>query len=168
LGRKAFVPTEGTAMVSIHKVLVATDFSEASDEALKYAKGLSEAFGASLHVLHVLEDLAAHAWTTEVYVAALPGVHEEMERQARERLDQSLPAGERDKYRAEVALRVGSPFVEIVRYAREERIDLIVMGTHGRGAIAHMLLGSVAERVVRKAPCPVLTVRQPQHEFVMP
>ena len=57
-------------------------------------------------------------------------------------------------------LRTGSPFVEIVRYARDERIDLIVLGTHGRGPIAHMLLGSVAERVVRKAPCPVLTVRR--------
>jgi nucleotide-binding universal stress UspA family protein len=112
--------------------------------------------------------LAAHAWTTEVYVAALPGVHEEMERQARERLDAVLPPDQRERYRAKAELRTGSPFVEIVRYARDEKIDLIIMGTHGRGPIAHMLLGSVAERVVRKAPCPVLTVRQSQHEFVLP
>lgn len=155
-------------MIAIKRILVPTDFSEPSDDALAYALGLADAFGASLHVLHVLEDLAAHAWTTEVYVAALPGVHEEMERQARERLDQLLTAEQRAKYRAQVALRLGSPFVEIVRYAREEQIDLVVLGTHGRGAIAHMLLGSVAERVVRKAPCPVLTVRQKAHEFVMP
>jgi nucleotide-binding universal stress UspA family protein len=66
-----------------------------------------------------------------------------------------------------VTLR-GSPFVEIVRYAKQHDIDLIVMGTHGRGPIAHMFMGSVAERVVRKATCPVLTVRSPEHEFVMP
>ena len=84
---------------------------------------LADAFGASIHVLHVLEDLAAHAWTTEVYVAALPGVHEEMERQARERLDAVVSLQERDRYRVRTELRTGSPFVEIVRYAqrREDR-----------------------------------------------
>ncbi len=147
-------------MPAIRTILFATDFSDASEAALDYAKTLAEAFGSSLHVLHVLEDLAAHAWTTEVYVAALPGVHEEMERQARERLEAVLTPDERKRHRAVLVLRTGSPFVEIVRYAREERADLIVLGTHGRGAIAHMLLGSVAERVVRKAHCPVLTVRQ--------
>jgi nucleotide-binding universal stress UspA family protein len=91
-----------------------------------------------------------------------------MERQARERLEAAVAPDQRDELRLVTALRTGSAFVEIVRYAREEEIDLLVMGTHGRGAIAHMLLGSVAERVVRKAPCPVLTVRQRPHEFVMP
>ena len=62
----------------------------------------------------------------------------------------------------------GSAFIEIICYAKEHNIDLIVLGTHGRGPIAHMLMGSVAEKIVRKAPCPVLTVRHPQHEFVMP
>jgi nucleotide-binding universal stress UspA family protein len=155
-------------MPTIKKVLFATDFSEASDAALHYALLMAGAFHASLHVLHVLEDLAAHAWTTEVYVAALPGVHEEMERQARERLEQLLTPEQRAACSAVLVLRNGSPFVEIVRYARDEEIDLIVLGTHGRGAIAHMLLGSVAERVVRKAHCPVVTVRQPAHAFVMP
>ena len=150
-------------MLSISRILVPTDFSEPSEEALKYAKGLASCLGSSIYVLHVLEDLAAHAWTTEVYVSALPGVHEEMERQARERLDQVLTAEEKTRFKAETALRMGSAFVEVVRYAREQGIDLIVMGTHGRGAIAHMLLGSVAERVVRKAPCPVLTVRHKSH-----
>jgi nucleotide-binding universal stress UspA family protein len=155
-------------MPDIKKILIATDFSDASEAAAEYAKLVAGAFGAQLHVLHVLEDLAAHAWTTEVYVAALPGVHEEMQRQAQERLDTVLSPDDRAKYSAVIALRSGSPFVEVVRYAREEGVDLIVLGTHGRGAIAHMLLGSVAERVVRKAHCPVLTVRPPEHEFVMP
>jgi nucleotide-binding universal stress UspA family protein len=63
---------------------------------------------------------------------------------------------------------VGTPFVEIIHYARDQSIDLIVLGTHGRSALAAMLLGTVAEKVVRKAPCPVLTVRHPQHKFEMP
>jgi nucleotide-binding universal stress UspA family protein len=65
-------------------------------------------------------------------------------------------------------IRQGSPFLEIIRYAKEKNIDLIVLGTHGRSGLAHVMLGSVAERVVRIAPCPVLTVRHPEHEFVMP
>ena len=56
----------------------------------------------------------------------------------------------------------------ILRYAKEQQIDLIVMGTHGRGAVSHLLIGSVAENVVRKAPCPVLTIRHPEHDFIMP
>jgi nucleotide-binding universal stress UspA family protein len=155
-------------VIALQNILLATDFSEPSSAALDYAKALAKAFGARIHVLHVLEDLAAHAWTTEVYVAALPGVHDEMEKQARERLGAVFSADESVQYQVRTELRTGSPFVEIVRYARDERIDLIIMGTHGRGPIAHMLLGSVAERVVRKAPCPVLTVRHVGHEFVLP
>ena len=165
---KPLIPERSGIMPTISTILVATDFSEASDAALNYAKSLATAFGATVHVLHVLEDLAAHAWTTEVYVAALPGVHEEMEKQARGRLDARLAPAEREAFKAQLALRTGSAFVEIVRHARDVKADLLVMGTHGRGAIAHMLLGSVAERVVRKAPCPVLTVRQPEHAFVHP
>jgi nucleotide-binding universal stress UspA family protein len=86
------------------------------------------------------------------------------ETQARQRLATLLPEG--DRTGAVIATIVGSPFYEIVRYATEQQIDLIVIGTHGRGPLGHMLLGSVAEKVVRKAPCPVLTVRHPQHEFV--
>lgn len=159
---------EDTAVIALQNILLATDFSEPSSAALEYAKALARAFSARIHVLHVLEDLAAHAWTTEVYVAALPGVHDEMEKQARERLEAIFTPEDATAFRARIELRTGSPFVEIVRYAREENIDLIVLGTHGRGPIAHMLLGSVAERVVRKSPCPVLTVRHGGHEFVLP
>ena len=65
-------------------------------------------------------------------------------------------------------VRTGVPFLEIIRYAKELEIDLIVLGTHGRTGLAHVLLGSVAERVVRKSPCPVLTVHPKGHQFVMP
>jgi nucleotide-binding universal stress UspA family protein len=155
-------------MLSIKSVLVPTDFSEASETALSYGKAMAEAFGASLHLVHVMEDLLAHAWAAEVYVASAPNLREEIERESRLRLETMLPEPERERLQARVALLSGSPFIEIIRYAKANDIDLIVMGTHGRGPIAHMLLGSVAEKVVRKSPCPVLTVRDAQHQFVMP
>ena len=155
-------------MLSIKTVLVPTDFSDASESALNYGKAMAEAFGASLHVLHVMEDLLAHAWAAEVYVASMPNLRDEIERESRQRLGTMLTPEDVTRLRAEIALVAGNPFIEIIRYAKANNIDLIVMGTHGRGPIAHMLLGSVAEKVVRKSPCPVLTVREAQHEFVMP
>ena len=86
----------------------------------------------------------------------------------KDRLGKILTDAERTKYSAQIEMVCGSPFLEIIAYAKSREIDLIVMGTHGRGPIAHMLMGSVAEKVVRKAPCPVLTVRHPEHEFLMP
>jgi nucleotide-binding universal stress UspA family protein len=154
-------------MIALKQILVPTDFSEASEAAVRYACALAEAFGATLHVLHVMEDPFLYAPTSEGYV--LPAhVFEEMERNTRERLNKVLSDADLARFRSRLVLKKGSPFVEIVRYAKREDIDLIVMGTHGRGPIAHMLMGSVAEKVVRKAPCPVLTVRHPEHEFVMP
>ncbi len=155
-------------MPSIKTILVPTDFSEASESAFLYAKTVAEAFGASLHLVHVMEDLLAHAWTAEVYVASMPQLREEIEKEAQARLGSMLSVEERLRFKAVTALVAGNPFIEIIRYAKAHDIDLIVIGTHGRGPIAHMLLGSVAEKVVRKSPCPVLTVREGQHEFVMP
>ena len=155
-------------MTQVTTILVPTDFSDASESALRYGKGMARAFGASLHVVHVMEDLLAHAWAAEVYVASMPQLRDEIEKESRQRLGTLLTEVERAELRAETALLAGNPFLEIVRYAKAHNIDLIVMGTHGRGPIAHMLLGSVAEKVVRKSPCPVLTVREAQHEFVMP
>ena len=155
-------------MLTLKTVLVPTDFSDASESALRYGKAMALAFGASLHVVHVMEDLLAHAWAAEVYVASMPQLRDEIEKESRQRLGTLLTDGERTELRAETALLAGNPFLEIIRYAKAHNIDLIVMGTHGRGPIAHMLLGSVAEKVVRKSPCPVLTVREAQHEFVMP
>ena len=155
-------------MLTLKTVLVPTDFSDASESALRYGKAMAEKFGASLHVVHVMEDLLAHAWAAEVYVSSMPQLRDEIEKESRQRLGALLTAGERTTLRAETALLAGNPFIEIIRYAKAHAVDLIVMGTHGRGPIAHMLLGSVAEKVVRKSPCPVLTVRDSQLEFVMP
>jgi nucleotide-binding universal stress UspA family protein len=154
-------------MIVLKRILVPTDFSEASAVALRYGQALTERFGASLHLLHVIEDRFIPGPAAEGYMP-LPGYFEEMERNAREQLDKMLRAAEVEKRQATLFTKRGSPFLEIVRYAKSQDIDVIVMGTHGRGPIAHMLMGSVAEKVVRKAPCPVLTVRHPEHEFVMP
>jgi nucleotide-binding universal stress UspA family protein len=154
-------------MVALKRILVATDFSEASEAALRHGRALAEAFGASLDILHVMEDPFIYGPTSEGYLPP-PHYFDEMEKSTRGRLEHALPPAEREKLNARLAIKKGNPFVEVIRYAKNENIDLIVMGTHGRGPIAHMLMGSVAEKVVRKAPCPVLTVRHPEHEFVMP
>jgi nucleotide-binding universal stress UspA family protein len=156
-------------MINLKQILAPTDFSDASANALRYAKAFAESFDAGIHLLHVVEDPAIYAWVPpEGPVPPTTLIREEMEKHVRVQLNGLLTDEERQRYRAQVVQRTGNAFVEIVRYAKEQNIDLIVMGTHGRGPIAHMLLGSVAEKVVRKAPCPVLTVRHPEHEFVMP
>lgn len=153
-------------MIAIKTILVPTDFSDTSEVALNYGRALAEAFGSALHVLHVVQDPYAQPWAAEAYGFSLGGLVEQWKQQSSDRLKELLPDAEVDRLRVQRLVVVGHPFVEIIQYAKEHSVDLIVMGTHGRGAVAHMLLGSVAEKVVRKAPCPVLTVRHPQHEFV--
>ncbi len=156
-------------MVNLKQILVPTDFSTPSGSALVYAKALAQTFGASLHLLHVVEDAVVYPWALpEGLLPMTQPAWGEIEANVREQLDKLLTDSEQRLYRAQRITVPGSPFVEIVRYAKQHSIDLIVLGTHGRGPIEHMLLGSVAEKVVRKAPCPVLTVRHPEHEFVMP
>ena len=151
-------------MISLKSILVPTDFSDCSDAALKYGREFARTFGATLHLLHVVHDPYSQPWAAEAFPTPLGDLLEQWQEQARARIAALVPEEERVQVR--LAVLVGSPFFEIVRYAQEQKIDLVVIGTHGRGPIGHMLLGSVAERVVRKAPCPVLTVRQTQHEFV--
>ncbi|HEV3416434.1 MAG TPA: universal stress protein [Pirellulales bacterium] len=155
-------------MIQIKNVLVPTDFSEPSDVALRYGKAFAENFQAALHLIHVLDESAlVYPWTSpDGTPIALGAARSEMENMIKDRLSKILSDAEREKYSARVSTLCGSPFMEIVTYAKAQSIDLIVMGTHGRGPIAHMLMGSVAEKVVRKAPCPVLTVRHPEHEFI--
>ena len=155
-------------MIKLKQILVPVDFSEVSEVALRYGCELARAFDSRIHLLHILEDPLIYAPGTEGYIAPPVNFHEEMEQNARQHMEKLLAAEDRASLDTELVSKWGSPFVEIVRYARSNETDLIVMGTHGRGPIAHMLLGSVAEKVVRKAPCPVLTVRHPEHEFVMP
>jgi nucleotide-binding universal stress UspA family protein len=149
-------------VIELKRILVPTDFSDTSVVAVQYAIALAESLGSTVHVLHVLDNPLAYAWGAEAFIEPPADYYERIEERARERMDQVLSEAQRKKFDAQLVLRTGSPFAEIIEYAGEHAIDLIVMGTHGRGAVAHMLLGSVAERVVRKASCPVLTVREPE------
>jgi nucleotide-binding universal stress UspA family protein len=149
-------------MIALKKVLVPHDFSETSEAAVRYALALAHNFGAQLHLLHV-SDKARFEMATE-FPLGLDGTLEDA---VRERLLKILTPREQMEFKPIFEFRSGSPAAEIVKYAKDAEVDLIVMGTHGRGFVAHAVLGSVAERVVRTAPCPVLTVRNPQHGFVV-
>lgn len=150
-------------MIKLKKILVPVDFSKFSDKALRYAEELAGKFHAELHLLHAFETMPIMA-EGGYFPPDIASKEEEAARQSLNELEVNVP----DEVQIVRELNHGHPFVEIVRYAKENDVGLIVMGTHGRGAIAHMLLGSVAEKVVRKASCPVLTVRDEEHEFIMP
>jgi len=156
-------------MILLKQILVATDFSEPSDAALAYGRELARTFGAQLTVLHVAENIAARAYGADGFVFAEPELQRDVEAAARKQLEALVSDEDRQQLRAQiVVLTANSTALTIVGFAQETSVDLIVMGTHGRGAVAHLLMGSVAERVVRTAPCPVLTVRHPEHDFVLP
>ncbi|MCC7126157.1 MAG: universal stress protein [Acidobacteria bacterium] len=153
-------------MITLAKVLVPTDFSPASDAALRYGKAFAKAFGATLHVIHVIEEPYGQPWAVEAYGFSLAALQDEWNKEAATRLAAVLKDVESDDTKAVTSSVLGHPVMEILRYAKDEQVDLVVMGTHGRGPLGHLVLGSVAERIVRKAPCPVLTVRSDEREFV--
>jgi len=142
-------------MIEIHNILCPTDFSEPARLATDYALEFARSFKARLHLLYVIEDPILYSPAVGGYAPKM----EDIEAYAQTGLDSWIfpeDAGSVEVVRRWVH---GRPFVRILRDAEENDIDLIVMGTHGRGFLPHLLLGSVAERVVRRAPCPVLTVR---------
>jgi nucleotide-binding universal stress UspA family protein len=144
----------------VTRILVPTDFSETADAALVYAKTLAAKLGASLHLLHVFQDPSTPVvFTPETYFAPPPELRERALEDAWDRLHDRLDPEEHRRFAGTRAVVEGLAALEIVRYADTHRIDLIVMGTHGRRGVAHLFLGSVAEHVVRTARCPVLTVR---------
>ncbi len=156
-------------MITLKNVLVATDFSEPSDTALTYGRELAGRFDAKLHVLHVVQNIYVTMVGMENPSTFGPDLLQQLEADARVRLNDLLVDSDKSGPRTIPVVRTSSsPALEIVEYARNHDIDLIVMGTHGRGALAHLVMGSVAERVVRLAHCPVLTVRSPERDFVRP
>jgi len=141
----------GSVMIQVNNLLVAVNFDESSNVAMVYARSLAKNFGARLHVLHVMENL---------FLRPMANDPRAIEAGITRRLLDCLTDEDRTALRAVAVIRKSDePADEIVKYARSEGIDLIVMGTHGRPGVAHLLMGSVAEKVVRTAPCPVLTLR---------
>lgn len=154
-------------MIALREILVPTDFGEPADAALTYGRALADRFGATLHVLHVAESVVMAALGSENYAVVLPTLQEEVEARARQRLDALLIDSDMSgPVTTRNIMTSSAPALAIVDYARDHDIDLIVMGTHGRTGLAHVVMGSVAEKVVRHAPCPVLTVRGREREFV--
>ena len=146
-------------MILLKRILVATDFSDASDVALTYGRSLAQTFGASLHLLHVTEN---------PFLRPTPAHPHMLKAATKGQLEERLTTDDRVRLRATSVLATSdNPAQEITRHAAVHDVDLIVMGTHGRGAMAQLLMGSVAEKVVRTAPCPVLTVRHPEREFIV-
>ena len=145
---------------TVTRILVATDFSVASAAALTFAKTLAERFGASLHLLHVLEDpYVTGAFAADVYAPPPAGLRESWQKSAETTIDALLTPVEKTALHATTEVVFGPIASTIVERASAIGATLIVMGTHGRGGVAHLLMGSVAERVVRTAGCPVLTTR---------
>lgn len=144
-------------MIAIRDILVPTDFSAPAKAALDYARGLAQEFGSRVHLLHVIAS-PQMGWAVEGSTVSWPRFLAELQAEARAQFAKLLPP---DDPLASITTQetvLGVPVEQILAYAVSQQIDLIVMGTHGRGLVGHMFLGSVAERVVRRAPVPVLTV----------
>lgn len=154
-------------MVAIKNILVATDFSEPSAVALAYGRDLARTYSARLHVLHVVEDVTLR-FTPEV--GFIDGdVQKDLETIASRDLNALLSEDDRRTLDVVPVIERGLNMADTInKYAKANAIDLIVTGTHGRGFVTHLLMGSVAERVVRAAPCPVLTVRAHERDFIAP
>lgn len=146
---------------SIARLLVPIDFSAGSTRAGEYAVVLATALGASVHLLHVLEESFATEPSWEFYQAEVVARGDRVLPETRARLDAVAGGFSRNGVKATTEVRSGRPAREIVAVAASRGSDLIVMGTHGRSGLHHLLHGSVAEHVVRKAPCPVLAVCEP-------
>lgn len=146
-------------MVAIRRILVPTDFSEPAEAALRYARALAEEFGSTLHLMHVVPEPYIYPWGTEISTMPLVDLLTSSETQAAERLKTLAGDTGTLKDRVKTITAIGTPVDKILQQVADDGIDLVVMGTHGRGAVGHLLLGSVAERIVRRSAVPVLTVK---------
>ncbi|HEY4481837.1 MAG TPA: universal stress protein [Candidatus Brocadiaceae bacterium] len=153
-------------MISIKNILCPIDYSVYSEKAIKYAIEFAEKYNAKLYLMHVLDIRIYDITDPELYNVNV--IDKETINKLRERLHKCISEDTRKNIEVETIVIEGVPFAEIIKKAREYKVDLIVLGTHGRTGLSHAIMGSVAEKVVRKAPCPVLTIRHPEHDFVMP
>lgn len=150
--------------LSIKKVLVPIDFSDYSKSALKYAVNFAKSFGADMTLIYVVEPII-YPPDFSMGQIAIPTISTEWDDRAREELDKLAKSEIPAEVKVKTIIKTGKPFVEIIETATEENIDIIIIATHGHSAVEHILFGSTAEKVVRKAPCPVLTLREPIKGF---
>ncbi len=153
-------------IASIRRILFPTDFSEPAKKAQEYAMALADRFGADLHLLNVIPPLTPPSDSPTPWVNSADDIRWQVET-AELRLARELDSEWTKDHTAKYCAVMGSEVHEIMRYANENEIDLIVIGTHGRTGLSHMLIGSVAEKLVRVATCPVLTVHPKGHQFLI-
>jgi nucleotide-binding universal stress UspA family protein len=157
----------------IKKILLPTDNSENSREAFQYAISLGEKYGSTIYAVYVV-DMSyleqGYRYESNPRRSPVEDLEENIVKEKAKETEEFIKKNTKDYkgLKIEKFIRKGKPFVEIIIAAREKEADLIVMGTHGRTGISHALMGSVAEKVVRKAPCPVLTIKPRDFEFKVP
>ena len=152
-------------MIRLQRILVPTDFSESARHALTYGLSFAREYRAELVLLHVVEVVPV-GYASDLFPAPMAAVFQEISAYARAELGKLAALARERSVQARELVTQGKPSAEIVRTAREEAVDMIVLGTHGKGMLDKALFGSTTERVVRRAPCPVLTCRLKEHEFV--
>jgi len=157
----------GFEMIRLKRILFPTDFSDFSAYAASFAVSFAVDYKAKLYVLHVIE-----------FPLGMPGIYslsgsseqiaEKAKEFARAQLKSASPEDVLEKLEFEVHCREGKPFWEIIEFAKENKMDMIVMGTRGRSGLESVLLGSTAEKVLRKSTVPVFVVRRPGHRLIIP
>jgi nucleotide-binding universal stress UspA family protein len=152
-------------VIHLKRILVPTDFSESARHALTYGVSFAREYGTELLLLHVVETMTV-GYASDLFPVPMAEVFQEISGYANAELGKLAGEVRAKGVAARELVVQGKPSAEIIRVAREEAIDMIVLGTHGRGMLDKALFGSTTERVVRKAPCPVLTCRLAEHEFV--
>ena len=152
-------------MIAMQKIVVPTDFSEYSKKSLRYAVEFARNFRAEILLIYVIEPIAYPADFSFGQIA-LPNMETELRQRAEAQLQRLIEAEIQDQIVARFSVRSGKPSTEIVQLAAEENADLIIIATHGHGGLEHVLFGSTAERVIRKAPCPVLSIREKEKDFI--
>jgi len=162
--------------MKLNRVLTATDLSKQSGFALEWAAYLAQCMKADLVLLHVIseeegkiiEEVIGEGAVVQIPKGIRQNVVEDRQRKLREQYDMVVSREIKGSLKMEEMSRSGVPFLEIIRAAKEKDVDLIVLGTHGRSGLSHVLIGSVAEKVVHHAHCGVLTVKHPQYKFIAP
>lgn len=149
---------------AINKILVPIDFSDYSKNSLKYAVNFAKFLKAKVYLIYVIEPQIYPADFSMGQIA-MPPVELELDKRAKEELEKLAKTEINGELEVETIIKTGKPFIEIIETAREIAVDLIIIATHGRSGVEQILFGSTAEKVVRKAPCPVLTLRDPIKGF---
>jgi nucleotide-binding universal stress UspA family protein len=151
--------------IGLKKILVPIDFSDNSKKALRYAIPFAQQFNASLTLVYIVEP-TIYPSDFGFGQVGFPDVEKELHEKAIGEMSALIDSIVPKSLKTQTMVGSGIPFVEITTYAKQEEVDMIIVATHGRSGVEHILFGSTAEKIIRKAPCPVLVVRSEEHDFI--